>query len=116
MQSKNAAAEVLIPLVQGRFLFQDVLEDNVPYWCLNPFGSGTFFIPSSLRSILSTARVLIPLVQGRFLFSKRCFSSFISMGWNGSFQVLRSWKSCCIFTTLVVGGDLMVVGFGVCFL
>ena len=50
--------------------------------------------------------VLIPLVQGRFLFSKHCFSSFISMGWNASFQVLGSWKSCCIFTTLVVLGRL----------
>ena len=28
------------------------------------------------------------------------------MGWNGSFQVLGSWKSCCIFTTLVVLGRL----------
>ena len=36
--------------------------------CLNPFGSGTFFILINRIVIRCMGIVLIPLVQGRFLF------------------------------------------------
>ena len=35
---------VLIPLVQGRFLFTPVVPSSLVSNSLNPFGSGTFFI------------------------------------------------------------------------
>ena len=61
---------VLIPLVQGRFLFQQK-DFNTPIICLNPFGSGTFFIQLAAYVPLLIYFVLIPLVQGRFLFFTR---------------------------------------------
>ena len=66
---QHCIMRVLIPLVQGRFLFPYQEENIGKTPCLNPFGSGTFFI---LRAGGHSGRwrdVLIPLVQGRFLFS-----------------------------------------------
>ena len=40
-----AVGGVLIPLVQGRFLFLKPASTNTETDSLNPFGSGTFFIP-----------------------------------------------------------------------
>ena len=59
---------VLIPLIQGRFLFLSSTWSNLCGLCLNPFGSGTFFI-QFLSYYKKVPTVLIPLVQGRFLFT-----------------------------------------------
>ena len=58
---------VLIPLVQGRFLLNASASGKRNHWCLNPFGSGTFFISFNIHK-KEVWNVLIPLVQGRFLF------------------------------------------------
>ena len=40
----DSARGVLSPLVQGRFLFGFKVKKGIGSACLNPFGSGTFFI------------------------------------------------------------------------
>ena len=55
-------------MVQGRFLFAKVAAEMFNGYCLNPFGSGTFFIQEVQLCYLKQSQVLIPLVQGRFLF------------------------------------------------
>ena len=58
----------LIPLIQGRFLFEVKVVKPRGNSCLNPFGSGTFFIRPPRELARGVEVVLIPLVQGRFLF------------------------------------------------
>ena len=76
---------------------------------LNPFGSGTFFIPFE-NAATTYFCVLIPLVQGRFLFRGYCFSSFVSIGWSDTFQVFVTQESCCLAATQILSGLFAVSG------
>ena len=61
---------VLIPLVQGRFLFTS-REINTPaFSCLNPFGSGTFFIREDM-SALAELMGLNPFGSGTFFIPRQ---------------------------------------------
>ena len=62
----TGAVAVLIPLVQGRFLFQT--RHSFPSLCksLNPFGSGTFFIPARILALEKFEYSLNPFGSGTF--------------------------------------------------
>ena len=64
----NLLCRILIPLVQGRFLFFLRMKNGGKLLHLNPFGSGTFFIQMLADATCICPFILIPLVQGRFLF------------------------------------------------
>ena len=58
-------SEVLIPLVQGRFLFPRKTEHLTDFTGLNPFGSWTFFIPD-VDALPYTITGLNPFGSGTF--------------------------------------------------
>ena len=101
--------EVLIPLVQGCFLF---LNRSCPQRSsnrLNPFGSGTFFIQKFGTTTTATLR-LNPFGSGTFFIRGYCFSSFVSIGWSDTFQVFVTQESCCLAATQILSGLFAVSG------
>ena len=78
--------KVLIPFVQGRFLFTILIKDK------------------------AQLEGLIPFVPGRCLFRRDCFSSFVSIGWSDTFQVFVTQESCCLAATQMLSGLFAVSG------
>ena len=71
---ERGSGVVLIPLDQGCFLFALPYTITTTDYCLNPFGSGMFFIQIAKLENENGKQVLIPLDQGCFLFTaaRRC--------------------------------------------